>query len=213
MSLFASLFAALVITASAALAQSSVSSPAATPSSNRGAGSDQKPDQKPDQKEDAKRDLPVSLDKIRDALTQAPAPVLRGLNEQAHFKVEIVERQKVERQKIEELLATLDFRSGPAPPGGLYAYEQQRIVRPPVDNPLAQPYAAFSTSELLTLAIESLIVKYLGGRALAAVTSAERARAEQAAREEVARAMADVCAAQPNRGAGFTACEVLPASR
>jgi hypothetical protein len=42
------------------------------------------------------------------------------------FRVEIRERQK-----IEALLATLDFKSGPAPPGGLYAYEQQRSCSPP----------------------------------------------------------------------------------
>jgi hypothetical protein len=146
--------------------------------------------------------LPVSLDRIREALEHPPAAPIRGLNEQtAHFTVEIRERQK-----IEELLATLDFKSGPQIAGGLAAYEQWRMVRPPVDNPLAQPYAAFSNSELLTIAIENLTIKYLGGRLVDAVTTAERARAEQAARDEVARAMADFCAAQPNRGAGLRAC-------
>ena len=205
MHLFAPLFTAILMAASGAAGQSSVSSPATPPSSETNGTATQN--------DGRGLDLPVSLDKIREALKQAPTQGLRGLNEQVHFKVEIIERQKIERQKIEELLATLDFRSGPAVPGGWYAYEQQRIMRPPVDNPLAQPYAAFSTSELLTLAIENLIVKYLGGRAIAAVTSAERARAEQAARDEVARAMADFCAAQPSRGAGFQACELSPARR
>lgn len=208
MRLFALLLTGILMAEPGAVGQPSVSSPAAAPSQETSGAAPQAA-----QKDDRPPDLPVSLDRIREALKQAPTQTLRGLNEQAHFRVEVIERQKVERQKIEELLATLDFRSGPAVPGGLYAYEQQRIVRPPADNPLAQPYAAFSTSELLTIAIENLIVKYLGGRALAAVTSAERARAEQAARDEVARAMADFCAAQPSHGAGFQACEISPVRR
>src|SRR5580692_9089667 len=56
--------------------------------------------------------LPVSLDRIREGLKQTPLVTLRGLNElapeqAAHFKVDIEEHQK-----IEELLATLDFKSG-----------------------------------------------------------------------------------------------------
>jgi hypothetical protein len=149
--------------------------------------------------------LPVSLDRIRGQLQQSPAQTLRGLHEEAMFKVQIQERQR-----IEELLATLDFKSGPTPAGGVYAYELQRITKPPIDNPLSQPYAAFSTSELLTIAVENLAVKYLGGRALSAVTAGERQRAEQAARDEVARSMAEFCAAQPNNGAGISACQFGP---
>jgi hypothetical protein len=149
--------------------------------------------------------LPISLDRIRDQLKLAPAPALRGLHEEAMFRVQIQERQK-----IEELLATLDFKTGPTPAGGLYNYEIQRIIKPPTESPLSQPYAAFSTSELLTIAIENLAVKYLGGRAVNAVTAAERQRAEQAARDEVARSMADFCAAQPNRGAGLQGCQYPP---
>jgi hypothetical protein len=161
--------------------------------------------------------LPVSLDRIREGLKQTPTPLLRGLDsaqllrgfhQEAMFKVHIQERQK-----IEELLSTLDFKAGPTPAGGVYAHELQRIVRSPVDYPLAQPYAAFSTSELLTITIENLIFKYLGGRALNAVTAYERQRAEQAARDEVARAMADFCNAQPNRGSGLHGCQVASWSR
>jgi hypothetical protein len=149
--------------------------------------------------------LPVSLNRIRDQLKLTPAQALRGLHEEGMFKVQIQERQK-----IEELLATLDFKTGPTPAGGLYAYELQRITRPPTDNPLAQPYAAFTTGELLTIAIENLVAKHLGGRALNAVSAAERQRAEQAAREEVARSMAEFCASQPNRGAHLQTCQYAP---
>ncbi len=160
-------------------------------------------------KDDKPSDLPVSLEKIRDALDRTPLLTLNGLRQQAaHFKIEIEERRK-----IEELLATLDFKTGPAPPGGIYAYEQQRLLQNPADNPLTQPWAAFNTKELITLAIENIAAKYLGGRALSAVSNYERARAEYAARQEVAHALEDFCAAQPNHGEGLQGCSIAAAVR
>lgn len=170
------------------------------------AGAAQSPDT---QKETKLADLPVSVDKIRDALVRKPLLTLTGLREQAaHFKIEIEERRK-----IEELLATLDFKAGPAPPGGIYAYEQQRLLNRSVDNPLTQPWAAFNTGELITLAIENIALKYLGGRALTAVSNYDRARAEYDARQEVARALEDFCAAQPSRGAGLQGGSIAGAVR
>jgi hypothetical protein len=75
---------------------------------------------------------------------------------------------------------------------------------------MRQPYAAFSQSELLTIVIENLVGKYLGDKAMNAVTSAQRSAAEQAARHEVQIAVADYCAAQPNRGAGIYLCSIAP---
>src|SRR5437879_6384077 len=75
--------------------------------------------------------LPVSLDKIKDALEQTPAISLRALDERPMFRVQIRERQR-----LEELLATLNYKSTPAPAGGLYGYEMQRQMWPSVDNPL-----------------------------------------------------------------------------
>src|SRR5438270_13114138 len=78
--------------------------------------------------------LPVSHDKIRDALSQpVPPALLKNLDETPTFRIEIRERQK-----IDDLLKSLKFDSGPAVPGGLYGYEQQRQLFPAVDNPLAQ---------------------------------------------------------------------------
>jgi hypothetical protein len=129
--------------------------------------------------------LPVSIDKIRDALAQMPATPLRGLDEQPRFKIGVSERRR-----IDDLIASLDFTSGPPAPGGLYGYEVSQQAFPSVDNPRVQPYAAFRQAELLTIAIENLEAHYLGGRALNAVSSAERAAAEQAARDEVQKALA-----------------------
>src|SRR5438132_6258171 len=150
--------------------------------------------------------LPVSLDKIKEALKQPPSSLtLRTLDETPTFRVQILERQK-----IEELLATLNFKSSsPAPGGGLYGFEQQRQMFPAVDNPMRQPYAAFSQGELLTILIENLVGKYLAGRAIDAVSHAERARAEAAAKDEVRAAVAQYCAAQPNGGAGIQICGTM----
>lgn len=146
--------------------------------------------------------LPVSLDKIKEALEQTPAISFRTLDERPMFRVQIRERQR-----IEELLATLNYKSTPAPAGGLYGYEMQRQVWPAVDNPLRQPYAAFNQSELLTILIENLAGRYLGGKAIDAITSAERARAKAAARDDVRQAVSEYCSAQPNAGAGILICE------
>lgn len=149
--------------------------------------------------------LPVSIERIRGQLLQPPAAPLRGVNEEiAHFRVEIEERQK-----LQELIATLDFgKPGPVPAGGTLAGDIQRITRNPTDHPLEQPYAAFSTSELLTVAIENLAGKYLGGRALTAVSDADRERAERAARADVRNSMQDFCEAQPDQGIGLRACDL-----
>jgi len=162
------------------------------------------------QRTDPDAGLPVSLDKIRDALQQPPVHTLRGLNEIPNFKVEVHERPKI---SLDDLMRSLDFKSGPVPAGGLYGFEQQRQMFNPTDHPLQQPYAAFGQGELLTVLIENLVGKYLAGKAVNAVTAAERAHAETAAREEVHRAIADYCAAQPNNGAGIEICTEFPNNR
>jgi hypothetical protein len=138
--------------------------------------------------------LPVSLDHIREGLKKIDSPLLRPNELPADFRLEIVEQQK-----IDELLKKLDFKTGPAPCGGLYGYEQQQRLFNPTDHPLQQPYAAFSGGEFFTIAAENLIAKYLGGPLVKAVSGAERNRAEHAAREEVDREIAAYCAARPDR--------------
>lgn len=150
--------------------------------------------------------LPVSLDKIRSALEESPTTHLRGLDEVPTFKVEVHESKQP--FTLDELIKSLapGFKAGPVPAGGVYAYELNRVTNNPVSNPLTQPYAAFSEPELLTVLIENLAGKYLAGKALGAVTSADRARAEAQARDEVRHAVADYCAAQPSGGRGIEIC-------
>jgi len=163
------------------------------------------PSTKPDEK--ATSDLPVSLDRIRDGL-ERPAPgrlfvrqFLKELDNKPDFRVDTEGRRK-----IDELLAMLDFKGGPTPAGGIYAFEQQRITTPAVDNPLAQPYAAFNQGQLLTILIENLAGKYLAGRAADAITKTVRERAEATARKDVEESVTEYCAAKPNNGAGIELC-------
>lgn len=150
--------------------------------------------------------LPVSIDKIRAGLEKTPTTRLRGLNEVPTFKVEIHERQRP--FTLEELINNMApaFKAGPVPAGGVYAYEMQRQANNPTDNPLTQPYAAFNQPQLLTVLIENLVGKYLGGRAINAVSTAEREHAEGQARDEVHRAVAEYCAAQPYGGRSIEIC-------
>jgi hypothetical protein len=158
---------------------------------------------KPDKDtKDAELKLPVSLDKIREGLQQTPAISLRALDERPTFRIQILERQK-----IEQLLSTLNFKTGPTPAGGLYMYEQQRQMFNPVDRPLMQPYAAFGQAELLTILFENLVGRYLGGKVGTAISITERAHAEANARAEVRAAVAQYCNAQPNLGAGIQICD------
>jgi hypothetical protein len=146
--------------------------------------------------------LPVSLDKIKGALEQTPAISFGTLDERPTFRVMIRERQK-----LDELLASLKYKPSPAPAGGLYGYEMQRQVFPSVDNPLRQPYAAFNQPELLTILVENLVGKYLAGKASNGTTGAMRDHAVSAARDEVQQAVSEYCAAQPNRGVGIQICD------
>jgi len=201
MRLLAVLFTAILV-ASPALAQQAVESALEQSAS----AAQDKPDKK-----DTKNDknvkehepgLPVSLDKIREGLQQTPAISLRTLDERPIFHMQILERQK-----IEELLGTLNFKAGPVPAGGVYMFEQQRLMFNPVDHPLMQPYSAFGASELLTIMIENLIGKYLGPKIGTAISKSDRARAEANARDEVRAAVAQYCNAQPNLGTGIQICD------
>src|SRR5207244_12852472 len=110
--------------------------------------------------------LPISLDRIRAALERSPREPLKIEFPMANFRVEIRERQR-----FEALLATLDFRSGPVPPGGLYGFEQRAR--------LSSPWGSQPIVGVDVLSIGRLIAN--------GISRAQRSRAEAAAREEVKR--------------------------
>ena len=139
--------------------------------------------------------LPISLDKIREALSKpAPAEPLKGLSvaDAPTFRVDVSEQQK-----FEDLFAKIKFDApGPQVAGGIYAYEQNQRLIPPINNPLVQPYAAFSSGQLATLGVEALIEKFVAEKMAHLVGPALRAQAEREAREEVARALTAYWAAR-----------------
>jgi hypothetical protein len=139
--------------------------------------------------------LPVSIDHIREALSKpVDSSLLRIAELPVDFRIKIVEQRK-----IDEMLSKLDFKRGPVPAGGLYAFEQQQRLFKPTSRPLMQPYAAYNGGQFMTIALENLLAKYLGGPLIDAVTGAVRSSAERAAREEVDQAIADYCAARSDR--------------
>ena len=131
--------------------------------------------------------LIFSVERIRSALETPVSELLTRRKITPDFVVDIRERQR-----FEKLMKPWDFSSGPVPPGGLYAYEQLQRSGLRV----AQPMFMFDL-----LAIARGVSK--------AAYSARTARA----RQEVDRAIAEYCAAQPNRGAGIQLCTSSPAIR
>jgi hypothetical protein len=150
-------------------------------------------------------ELPVSLDRIRKELERPPLFPVQGPRDLPTFRVEVQERNR-----LQDILSTLDFSGGPVPAGGLYAAEMQRVMFPSVSNPLRQPFAAFNQPELMTIIIETLAGTYLVKKAVASATKAEREAAEAAARDDLRRAVLQYCAGQPGNGAGIAICENPP---
>ena len=140
-------------------------------------------------------DLPVSVDRIRELLARAPAEsVLRGLDRQPDFQITVEERRF-----LKDILESLDVKTAPAPPGGLYAYEIQQQVWNTRNSPLVRPYAAFTSGELaqvsLTSILGALVTRYLTH----GVMNLSRTEAENLAREDVRRAIDEYCSGRPDR--------------
>src|SRR5438105_12065540 len=110
--------------------------------------------------EPAALNLPISFQKIREGLLQPqPTEPLKGLTPADAPTFRVI---GTEQQKFEALLAKIKFDPpGPQVAGGIYADDQWQRLFPRIDNPLVQPYAAFSTGQLATLAVEALIEKYV----------------------------------------------------
>jgi hypothetical protein len=130
-------------------------------------------------------ELPVSLERIREGLASDKPSILDALDLQPDFRIEVREN----RPNLGEMLRPENFKGGPVPPGGLYAYEQQRML-----FPNSMPWVmSFDTLPVFRALVN-------------AVSDMRRARAAAEARAEVERAMAEFCAAQPNGGEGVVGC-------
>ncbi len=150
--------------------------------------------------------LAVSLDDIRRGLARGErGEALRGLNEVPHFKVEVVEQHR--RDWSTSFDGQQDDYSSFPVPGGNYAYEIQRLNFPATRYPLAQPYAAFTQSELLQVSLTTMMQQLLTPKVIDSLQQAQRQRNKEAARAELERALQEYCAAQPNGGQGVFGCK------
>src|SRR4051794_34475461 len=107
MRVIALLFTAIVLAAPAAAQQGSASTPRETTSAEQDGNN-------ANAQTRAELTLPVSLEKTREGPRQPPTLPLRSVDERPFSR-----RQTPERQKIEELLPSLNFKPGPVPAGGV----------------------------------------------------------------------------------------------
>jgi hypothetical protein len=183
------LFLGAVFLAASAYAQPAVSSadhasPAPDTAAQAGPSAGTPPDE-------ANRPSPPpdgpSLDRIREALKTEPA---LQIERPVDYHLEIRERGK-----LVTILESMKFTSGPPAAAGWYGYEQQRLAFPPTSRPLAQPYAAFSGAELLTIAFQNVLGYYLAGK----YNDYRHNEAQRDAADEGAAEIAAYCAARPDR--------------
>jgi hypothetical protein len=191
------LFLASIVAAAPVLAQEAQpSSPSSSGAAQSARGDAEEVDDVP------QGELPVSLDRIREELARTPPEsILRLRDLPPDFRMRIEER-RFDTDLLEQLGVE---PAPPAPPGGIYGYEQQRMLRNPTNHPLEQPYAAFSQGELVQVAATSVLSRLLTNYLTEGLTGATRARRERAAREEVRRAIAAYCSAQ-TEGAAVALC-------
>ena len=90
-------------------------------------------------------------------------------------------RTEIRGRRLETVLDGLDFRAGPVPPEGLYAFEQAQLL----GNPWAGRPIAVNILPLVQAAHR-------------AISHARHDRAERAARKEVQRALTEFCRSQIN---------------
>jgi hypothetical protein len=147
--------------------------------------------------------LPVSIERIRKGLARAPALTIPSLEQPADFRSEVEVWGR-------DLFRPEDLNAGPIPAGGWYHAEMQRVFHNSVDNPLRQPYAAFNQGQLLFIAAQSTINTRIAQQVNKGMRRASNWYLEEKARAEVARAMAEFCASQPNGGAGVVGCPADP---
>ena len=140
-------------------------------------------------------DLPVSVERIRELLARTPAEsVLVGLDRQPDYKITVEERRF-----LKDILESLDVKTAPPPPGGLYAYEMQQQAWNTRNSPLVRPYAAFTSGELAQVTMTSILGKLVANYLSHGVLNLSRTEAENLAREEVRRAIEEYCSGRPDR--------------
>jgi hypothetical protein len=124
-------------------------------------------------------DLPVSLDRIQQALARTPK--LRfDQNDRPLFQVEVFG----EKPTLDDILGP-NWATGPSKYGGMTHQEFLNLVTPKD----VQGYAAFSNEEAATVAATSFVLQWTLQRAIRKYQASQDAREREAARQEVLEAL------------------------
>lgn len=132
--------------------------------------------------------LPVSLERIQEAISRPPA--IRPTTNRPVFRVEVFARKPT----IEDILGP-DYLKGPVP-GGMTHQEFLNMVTPQEFRGMAM----FSNKEAMTIAATSLALQWALMKAVDKLKDARDDRAKEAARREVLDAMNALAAARKKAG-------------
>lgn len=132
--------------------------------------------------------LPVSLERIQEAVSRPPA--IRTGGDRPVFRVEVIER----RPTIEDILGP-DYLRGPAPASSMSHQEFLNMVTPQEFRGMAM----FTNKEAITIAATSLALQWALSKAVDKLKDARTERAKEAARREVLEAMNAIEAARKRK--------------
>jgi hypothetical protein len=136
-------------------------------------------------------DLPVSVDRIKEALSRPPA--IRLEDSRAVFRVEVIGQKLT----IEDILGP-DYLKGPTPvSGGGPTHQEILDLVTPKD---VQGYAAFNNGEAMVVAATSFLQAWALQKAIHKFQEAKSNREREAARKEVQDALAELEKARVKAG-------------
>ncbi|MBA2305860.1 MAG: hypothetical protein H0W08_24950 [Acidobacteria bacterium] len=134
-------------------------------------------------------ELPVSLERIQEALSRPPA--IKPSTNRPVFRVEVFARKPT----VEDILGP-DYLRGPVPAGGMSHREFLNMVTPVEYRGMS----IFTSKEALMVAATSLAMQWALMKAIDKLKDASNERAKDAARQEVIAAMNELEAARKKAG-------------
>jgi hypothetical protein len=135
-------------------------------------------------------DLPVSFDRIQEALSRPRA--INPRTDRPVFRIEVFSRPPT----IEDILGP-DYLRGPVPMGGSMSHQEFLNMVTPVEF---RGMSMFSNKEAMTIVATSLALQWALMKSIDKLKDATTDRAREAAKQEVARAMNELEAARKKAG-------------
>lgn len=135
-------------------------------------------------------ELPVSLDRIQEAISRPPA--FKPATDRPVFRVEVFARKPT----VEDILGR-DYLRGPVPASGGMSHREFLDMVTPVEY---RGMSMFSNGEAITLSVTALALQWAVMKAVDKLKAARNERAKEAARKEVIDAMNQLDAARKKAG-------------